>query len=191
VSDARGPGGRWLRLAHQFVKFAIVGASGVVVNMFVAFVLNKAHGGAQYAREPVWSLPGDDLAVRFSYVVYVVAFLIANLWNYQLNRLWTFRGTRRTWWRGFLAFLAAGVLGALLGFLVKVALTHPHSPLYLPGGFFTDSGWRAREYWGQLIGVLFGTPVNFVVNRLWTFRHHTSAPAEPAEAAGSAPDEAE
>lgn len=174
---------RWQALFGQFVRFAVVGASGVVVNMLVAFVMNKAHGGAQYARDPVWTWPGSEFALRFSYLVYLVAFVIANLWNYQLNRAWTFKGTRVGWWRGFAAFLAAGVLGALVGFAVKVALTHPRSGLYLPAGFFTDSGWRAREYWGQLIGVLVGTPVNFLVNRLWTFRHH-DAPPEGAGRAG-------
>jgi putative flippase GtrA len=171
----------WKSLAAQFVKFGIVGGSGVVVNMLVAFVMNKAHGGAQFAREPVLTI-GGDWALRFSYVVYLVSFLVANTWNYQLNRSWTWRGTKRTWWSGFWPFLAAGVLGALVGFVVKVALTHPDSPLYLPAPPFGDSGLWAREYWGQLVGVLFGTPVNFVVNKLWAFRHHAEDVAAPAPA---------
>ena len=165
----------WMR---QFVKFGLVGVSGVVVNMLVAFIMNKLNGGAANARNPVIFLPGGDLALRYSYVVYIVAFVIANTSNYQLNRMWTFKGTQRAWWRGFVMFFGAGIIGALVGFAVKVALTHPGSPLYLPGapehphGWFTDSGWRAREYWGQLTGVLIGTPVNYVINRLLTFRHH-------------------
>ena len=154
----------------QFVKFGIVGVSGIIVNLLVTFIMNQLNGGAANARDPVFELPGE-FAIRYSYLVYAVAFLVANTWNYQLNRWWTFRGTRRGWWRGFLLFFAAGIIGALVGFVVKVALTHPNSPLYLPG-WFTDSGWRAREYWGQLAGVLVGMPVNFVVNRLVTFRHH-------------------
>ncbi|MCL1840755.1 MAG: GtrA family protein [Propionibacteriaceae bacterium] len=172
--------GRWGRLFTQFVKFAIVGASGVVVNMLVAFIMNKAHGGAAFAREAVWTWPGSDVALRYSYVVYVVAFLVANASNYQLNRSWTFRGHPVTWWRGFFAFMGAGVIGAAVGFVVKVLLTHPGSGLYLSGGFFTDSGWHAREYWGQLIGILIGTPVNFIVNRIWAFRSHTRAAVAPA-----------
>jgi putative flippase GtrA len=172
------PGRDWKALLQQFVKFGLVGGSGVVVNMFVAFVMNKLHGGAAYAREPVVTLFGD-WALRFSYLVYLVSFLVANTWNYQLNRRWTWRGTKLRWWSGFWPFLAAGVLGAAVGFVVKVVLTHPRSPLYLPSPPFGDSGWMAREYWGQLVGVLFGTPVNFVVNKVWTFRHH----AEDIEAA--------
>jgi len=156
----------------QFIKFGLVGASGVIVNMLIAFVMNKLNGGAANARMVVWTLPGSDWSVRYSYIVYVVAFVVANTTNYQLNRWWTFKGTQRKWWRGYAMFFAAGIIGAVVGFVVKVALTHPQSPLYLPG-WFTDSGWRAREYWGQLAGVLVGTPVNFVVNRLSTFRHHT------------------
>jgi putative flippase GtrA len=180
------PRGRWARLFTQFVKFAIVGASGVVVNMLVAFAMNKAHGGAQFARDAVWTWPGSDLALRYSYLVYLVAFLVANTWNYQLNRSWTFRGHAITWWRGFFPFLGAGVLGAAVGFVIKVALTHPNSPIYLSGGFFTDSGWHARAYWGQLIGVLSGTPINFVVNRIWAFRTHARVVAVTDEVAGEA-----
>ena len=155
----------------QFVKFGLVGGSGIVVNMLVTLVMNQLNGGAANYRDAVWTWPGTTLALRYSYLVYAVAFVIANTWNYQLNRMWTFRGTKRGWWKGYALFFAAGILGALVGLAVKVALTHPNSPLYLPG-WFTDSGWRAREYWGQLIGVLVGMPVNFIVNRLVTFRHH-------------------
>ncbi|MCL2782476.1 MAG: GtrA family protein [Propionibacteriaceae bacterium] len=157
----------------QFVKFGLVGASGIVVNMLVAFIMNKLNGGAVNARMPVWSLPGGEMAIRYSYIVYAAAFVVANTTNYQLNRWWTFKGTQRKWWRGYVMFFAAGILGAVVGFVVKVILTHPGSPLYLPS-WFTDSGWRAREYWGQLAGVLVGTPVNFIVNRLSTFRHHAT-----------------
>ena len=169
----------------QFVKFAVVGASGVVVNMLIAFVMNKLNGGAANARNPVMSL-GGDFAIRYSYIVYVVAFVIANTTNYQLNRVWTFKGTRRGWWRGWVMFFVSGIAGALVGFVVKVALTHPGSPVYLTG-WFNDTGLHAREYWGQLAGVLVGTPINFVINRLVTFRHHAAeVAADAAEAAEAA-----
>ena len=161
----------WLR---QFVKFGLVGVSGIVVNMLITYLMNQLNGGAANAREPVWTSPINNWALRYSYLVYIVAFIVANTWNYQLNRKWTFRGTNQSWWRGFFYFFGAGVIGAIVGLAVKIALTHPNSPLYLPG-WFTDSGWRAREYWGQLAGVLVGTPVNFVVNKLVTFRQHETA----------------
>ncbi|MCL2490470.1 MAG: GtrA family protein [Propionibacteriaceae bacterium] len=164
----------------QFVKFGLVGASGVVVNMLIAFVMNKANGGAANARDPVISL-GGDLAIRYSYIVYVVAFVIANTTNYQLNRWWTFKGTQRAWWRGWLMFFASGIAGAVVGFVVKVALTHPGSPIYLTG-WFNDTGLHAREYWGQLAGVLVGTPVNFLINRRVTFKHHAAEVASQRSA---------
>ena len=154
----------------QFLKFGLVGVSGIVVNMLVTVIMNQLNGGAANARNPVIELPGP-MAIRYTYIVYAVAFVVANTWNYQLNRWWTFKGTRRGWWRGFFWFFAAGIVGALVGFAVKVALTHPNSPFYLHG-WFTASGVSSREYWGQLAGVIVGMPVNFVVNRLVTFRHH-------------------
>jgi len=175
MSEMVGRLPRWL---VQFVKFGIVGVSGIVVNMLVAFLMNQLHGGAANARAPIWTTPLDNWSIRYSYIVYAVAFVVANSSNYQLNRWWTFKGTRRAWWSGYAMFFVAGIAGALFGFAVKVALTHPQSPLYLPD-WFTSSGWRAREYWGQLAGVLVGTPVNFVVNRLITFRHHLPVDPEP------------
>jgi len=172
----------WVR---QFVKFGLVGASGVVVNMLIAFIMNKLNGGAANARNPVFSL-GGDFAFRYSYLVYVVAFLIANTTNYQLNRVWTFKGTRRGWWRGWVMFFASGIVGALVGFVVKVALTHPGSPVYLPDPPFGSGGLMAREYWGQLVGVLIGTPVNFLFNRLVTFKHHAAEVAAAAQEAALA-----
>ena len=177
---------RWPAWLPQFIRFGVVGASGVVVNMLIAFLLNQMNGGAANARDPLWTLPGTDLAFRYTHLVYIVSFVVANTTNYQLNRWWTFKGTRRGWWRGFLMFFAAGIVGAIVGFLVKIMLTHPNSPLYLPG-WFTDSGWRAREYWGQLVGVLIGTPVNFVINRLVTFRHHAADVRAASAAPGATP----
>jgi len=171
---------------EQFVKFGLVGASGVVVNMLIAFIMNKANGGAANAYSTVVLSLGGDWAIRFTHVVYVVAFIIANTTNYQLNRVWTFKGTRRGWWRGWVMFFASGIVGALVGFFVKMALTHPNSPIYLTG-WFNDTGLHAREYWGQLAGVLVGTPINFVINRLVTFKHHAvEVAADAAEAAAAA-----
>ena len=170
------PGRRW-SFVSQFVKFGLIGASGVLVNMAVALVMNELNGGAANARQVVWALPGS-WAIRYSYLVFAVAFVVANTWNYQLNRWWTFAGTGRTWGRGFLMFFAAGIFGALVGFAVKVLLTHPNSPGYLPDWF--ETGWRAREYVGQLAGILVGMPVNFVVNRQLTFRSLAMSPSREA-----------
>lgn len=156
----------------QFMRFGIVGGSGVLVNMVVTVIMNRLNGGSVFAQNVLWSIPGTPFNVRFSHAVWIVAFLVANLWNFQLNRTWTFRSAKAAgWYKEFWPFLAVGSVAAAVGLLIKILLTNPSSPLYLPEPWFhEDAGLNSREYWGQLIAVVLTMPINFVVNKLWTFR---------------------
>ena len=51
-----------------------------------------------------------------------IAFLVANLWNFQLNRSWTFRTSKHAaWWREYLPFFSVGLLGQLVGLVLTEA----------------------------------------------------------------------
>ena len=161
------------RAIAQFAKFGLVGGGGVVVNMLVAIAMNKANGGTVNAQRVLWDIPGSDLNFRFTSLVWIVAFLIANTFNFVLNRHWTFRSAQRApWLAEFWPFLTVGSVAALVGLFIKVGLTNPTSPVYLSASFFHENaGLHSREYWAQLITIVVTMPVNFVVNKLWTFRH--------------------
>lgn len=164
------------RRVGQFVKFGMVGGSGVVVNMVIAFVMTKLHGGTSHDNDPLWFVTSRH-AFRFTHLVWIVAFVLANFWNFQLNRSWTFkRDVRRGWWAEFWPFFAVGSIAALVGLFLKGAMTNPTSPIYLPSALFNNGqGLRARAYWSQLFTIVLTLPINFVVNKLWTFRavaHH-------------------
>lgn len=163
---------RLKRTAHQFLRFAVIGASGVVVNMLVAIIMNKLNGGTVNAQAVIWSIPGTDFNVRFTALVWIVAFLVANMYNFQLNRTFTFKSARHArWWTEFWPFLLVGSVAAAVGLIIKLALTNPASALYLPDPpFHENAGFASREYWAQLIAILITMPVNFVVNKFWTFR---------------------
>jgi putative flippase GtrA len=164
---------RYRHVLRQFVKFGLVGGAGVVVNMAVAIGMNKLNGGTINAQRILFAIPATPFNFRFTSLVWIVGFLVANLFNYQLNRSWTFRGTRHApWFTEFWPFLAVGSAAALIGLFLKVALTNPSSPIYLPEPWFHENaGLQSREYWAQLITIFFTMPVNFLVNKLWTFRH--------------------
>lgn len=164
---------RWFRVLRQFVKFAIVGGAGVVVNMGVAIAMNKANGGTANAQEVVFAIPGTPYNVRYTTIVWIVSFLVANVFNFQLNRSWTFRHTTKApWFREFWPFLTVGSVAAIAGIFIKIAFTNPTSPLYLPSPWFhEDAGLHSREYWAQLLTILITMPINFVANKLWTFTH--------------------
>lgn len=163
---------RYGNTLRQLIKFGLVGGSGLVVNMIVTVVMNKLNGGTANAQQVLFSFGSTQFNFRFSMLVWIVAFLIANLFNFQLNRWWTFKSSKHAgWFKEFWPFLAVGSVAALVGMFLKWAMTNPTSPVYLPEPFFhEDQGIHSREYWSQLIAVLLTMPINFIVNKLWTFR---------------------
>lgn len=103
---------------------------------------------------------GVYAAVLSSGVHYLVAatcsFLVAVTNNYLLNRLWTFRDRRRGVAAQGARFFAVslGSLGAnLLVLDLLIAL-------------------GAGKLVGQAIAIVVVTPLNFLGNKLWSFRHH-------------------
>ncbi|MEJ6550131.1 MULTISPECIES: GtrA family protein [unclassified Corynebacterium] len=175
------------RLIRQFVKFGIVGASGVAVNSAVMVVANKTtqwlwdfDGHHAFA-----NLFGTQFHIRWYHVFSVLAFVVANLWNFNLNRRWTFRTAGKSnWFREMVPFMLVGVGGLLVTLLVQTALINPESPVALSREIWDGStGLRDPIYWGNLFGVCFAIPVNFLVNKLWTFRaardHHIPVPLTP------------
>ncbi len=149
-------------------RFGAVGVTGVVVNMIALIVANKL-GPAH--TQGVVGLPFSDFNVRWYHVYSTIAFLVANLSNFQLNRSWAFRTARhRAWWKEYWPFLTVGALGQAVGLLLLTLLMHPGSALSLPTSVLDDSsGFRTRLYWAQLIVIGLVTPLSFVFNKLWTF----------------------
>lgn len=168
----------FVRHAHNWVlllRFGLVGGSGVAVNLLALIVVHSFG-------------PDEDVVLRppvhWYHAYSTIAFALANLWNFQLNRFWTFRSSKHaSWLREYLPFLTVGLLGQLLTLLM-----HPGGFLALPTDVLDDStGWRTRLYWAQLITIAVVTPLSFVLNKIWTFsRVRTAAPpriASPAVAA--------
>jgi dolichol-phosphate mannosyltransferase len=83
------------------------------------------------------------------------SFLVAAANNYTWNRLWTFRGTKgHIAYEGLRFLLVSAVaLGANLAVLhVLVQLWH-------------------RQVLPQAVAIVLVTPLNFIGNKLWSFRH--------------------
>jgi putative flippase GtrA len=92
------------RGVRQFVKFGLVGASGMVVNFIVAHVLEKTTSLSWFA----------DFAIGF---------MLGGVSNYVLNRIWTF-GSRRNPLLEGLQFLAVSAVALLVGRLVFALAEH-------------------------------------------------------------------
>ena len=86
VSSAEAFYRRYAHVGRQFIKFGLVGAAGVAVNMAVAILMNKLNGGTVNAQRILFAIPGTPYNFRYSTLVWIVAFLVANLFNFELNR---------------------------------------------------------------------------------------------------------
>ncbi len=175
---------RHRRNALQFVRFSLVGATGVLVNLVVLVIVKRL---GPHPDDALFALNPTEFHVRWYHVYSTAAFLVANLWNFQLNRWWTFRSAKHsTWWKEYWPFLAVGMLGQAVGLVLLTLLMHHGSPIALPPDTFDDTtGLRTRLYWAQLIVIIVVTPLSFVLNKLWTFAavrtHHLQAiPQHPA-----------
>lgn len=158
----------------QFLRFAVVGGFGVVVNQIVlvlANVVGRDIFGVR-ASSVFIDLPFTDFNVRYYHLYVMIAFLVANMANFVLNRYWTFRSENRAnFWREYWPFFIVGLGAQMVGLVIITALMHPQSPIGLPSDIFDDStGLRTKLYWANLITIACVTPLNFLLNKLWTFR---------------------
>lgn len=158
---------------RQFFKFGIVGGSGTIVNLAMVYLTTKIAGVWDISEHEVFlNLFGTQWNIRWYHVFMLIAFLVANTWNYQLNRSWTFRHLpKKSWLRGFFPFLASGLVTLVVSQGVATMLMNPTSPLALPADVFDDStGLRTMFYWASAISIIVAMPVNFAINKLWAFR---------------------
>ena len=170
----------------QFLRFCIVGATGVIVNLVVAY-------GAKKIAPLIWAgaevenvflpIPGTPYNIRWFLVFSVVAFVVANLSNYQLNRVWSFRSDQHAgWFAEFFPFFTVGLIAQGLGMILEQALMHPNSPIGLSSGVFDNTtGFRTKWYWAHLIMICVTTPISFLLNKFWTFRAIRTRPEATEE----------
>jgi len=128
---------------RQFVKFAVVGATGTVVNLVVL-----------KATLFLWGRLLGDPTLGVEVFASGLAFCVAVVNNYLLNRWWTFRAT------------GSFSVQALKFFIVSCAGL----------GLNELAFWVFRGQLGidvlisQGLAILCVLPFNFIVNKLWSFR---------------------
>jgi putative flippase GtrA len=132
---------------RQFVKFALVGGSGVIVNLAV-------FNATLIAWHLVTGRPLSDLGLTADYVANGLGFVVSVVTNYYLNRHWTFRSTSRVTTE-FPKFLTVSIVA----YVVNLGIfTIAHTAFDLRGNV------------SQLIAIACVMPVNYLANKLWSFR---------------------
>ncbi len=164
---------RWRRAVRQFVKYGLVGASGVIVNL-VVFHIALRYLGFQPA-----------IAATFSFIVAAAS-------NFTWNRHWTFRRSAPPILSQAWKFGLVSIVSLLLNLLVLDMLLPVQA-----GGFALASGllsgpiieaslyldalltslqvaWRPtldtlQADLAQLAAIAIVTLFNFAANKLWSF----------------------
>jgi putative flippase GtrA len=128
---------------RQFVKFAIVGASGFLVNFALFTLLQRL-------------MPNHDrpLPPLQYYTIFSLAFMAGGVSNYYLNRIWTFRSTGHAVREGA-QFLSVSLISLVLSLLVSWIL----------------SRWITFGHTTWFLSTVAGIFVNFFLNKYWTFKH--------------------
>jgi putative flippase GtrA len=127
----------------QFVKFCFVGASGVVVNLVVFNLTIMA-----------WRAAAGNAPTAAEYLGNLLGFVVSVLTNYYLNRRWTFRSS-----------------GAVKSELPKFFTVSVVAYLVNLGVFtIARHGLHLDDNLSQLIAIACVMPINFILNKLWSFR---------------------
>ena len=168
-------------LSTRFVKFALVGLSGVFVNLgtLALLVVIDVHQSLASA-----------LAIQVSI-----------LSNFVVHEWWTFRDRRHAshLWRRVLSFQGVSMVGAALQWVTFIivclmffrwtegAVAFDSFLQTLPAEHLDAAIWVVRYppslghqiYVAQLVGIGCSTTWNFAANVLWTWRKQESHPNSP------------
>lgn len=171
----------------EFLQFGIVGGSGFFVNMAVFIVLSKIFAPTKPEGDAVLIPLLMDKNFRVYHLMSTFAFVVANIWNFELNRVWTFRRGGKSSRKRFSRYFVIGAIAQGVGLIIMSFLLHASSPIHLPFDILDDSsGLRNPKYWAQLIQIFATMPVSFVLQKIWTFASHEvpdpDVPAGPADA---------
>jgi dolichol-phosphate mannosyltransferase len=125
---------------RQFVKFAVVGLSGTLVNLIVFTVLQRL-------------VPNPTSTPSYDFI-FTVGFMAGGVSNYYFNRIWTFRSTGHALREGaqfltvsLIALLVSlgliALLGGVLGHGHKMWLAATVGAIFV--NFFLNKYWTFKH----------------------------------------------
>ncbi len=128
-------------LITKFIKFGIVGASGMLVHFSVLYLFKEVVG-------------------LNPFLANTIGFVTAATTNYILNRIWTFHSQEKQVAVEYLKFILVSVIG----------LGVNNGTMWITGNLLPDwfDDWRFYLIWVFAVGVT--TLWNFFGNMLFTFR---------------------
>ena len=144
-------------MSVRFIKFAIVGATGTIVNL-CAFLTFAALLGLRDWR------------------ISALATLFANFTNYILNNAWTFVDRGHRGWsllRGYASYLGFSLIGMSASTLTFAGLSSAYHTFLHTAQATKEPYILALGF--QLVGILAGTVFNYELNKRFTWRDKNSS----------------
>lgn len=139
------PDDRLTETVVQFIKFGIVGVSNTVIS----YLINIA---VLFLLQP-YQLNWDYIAGN------IISFILSVLWSFYWNNRMVFtlkEGKSRSIWKTLLkAYIAYGFTGIFLNNILS---------------WLWVSKMGISKYIAPLINLIISIPLNFVINKLWTFK---------------------
>lgn len=144
----------------RFVRFAIVGIIGALVDFAVLNVMKLIFEGAGLGLG--WDLPMDPHQIQLT-AANSISFTAAVMSNFTWNRLWTFPESReRPLGRQLLQFATVSILGLVINTVILVGMDR-----YVFQHFFSE---RLSYNLAKAIAIGVVLFWNFGMNVLWTYR---------------------
>jgi putative flippase GtrA len=164
---------------RRVIKFLVVGASGVPVNVGVVWLCTVVLDPARF--EGIRAMASDLLGVATltatglrDMASYGIGILVSIFTNFVLNHYWTWGDRVVGDDRGrFLKRLAKFYLVSSVAATVQLGTSSLVSALARGNEFFNASihgDFRVYHAVAPMVGILAGMTINFVVNNWWTFR---------------------
>lgn len=139
------PDDRLTKTVVQFIKFNIVGVS----NTAISYLLNVVVLFLLQPYQVIW----DYIAGN------IISFILSVLWAFYWNNRMVFtveQGNHRSIWKTLLkTYIAYGFTGIILNNILS---------------WLWISVIGISKYIAPLINLIFSVPLNFIINKLWTFK---------------------
>jgi dolichol-phosphate mannosyltransferase len=142
-------------MSVRFIKFALVGTSGVFINLCIFLLLSRV------------------LGIR-DWRISAAASLLSNLSNYVANNAWTFVDRGHRGWamvRGYASYLLMSLVGLSVSTLTFAGLSYGFHRYFDQSPIGNYSKLSVLGF--QLVSILVGTFFNYPLNRRVTWRDTT------------------
>ncbi|MFO7539200.1 MAG: GtrA family protein [Chloroflexota bacterium] len=160
----------------RFIKFAVVGSIGFIVDFGIFNILLGplnllfAEGSAAFLYLLEYGLPLNSVRSLATTSAGAISFVAAIMSNFIWNRYWTYPDSRgKSVRRQFAMFTVVSVAGFLIRIAIIFYTHYPFTDLVAPLPLLAPYAERIGDNLALILSVLVVMFWNFFVNRYWTY----------------------